>query len=417
MSDNYLITGYWGEPHVTAENDRGINAGIFGKGKLVLPVGEQFRAEFMGQGVVRMYDGKLIDNGAAAGIPAGRYIDLQISEAGQGMKRNDLIVFQYTKDSATLVERGYFAVLKGAETAATATDPTFSESDLLSDNATRDIMALWRVRVEGSVISAPEQLFEVYNPTQYSQHGIITTGTGAAYEAKVEGLKELKAGESFIMVPHVGSTIETPTLNVNGLGAKPIRRRITGNSALTTPSKEVGWLSQGRPVTVTCVPYINNLCWVIDAQPNANDLYGSVPIKNGGTGADNAEEGLRNLGGISKKLLWENDDPSAAYPGKIIGCSLDGYDGFEVLYISDYLDLVVKTTGYLPYYPGVKFAMDCVTVVSSGTTPCIQKRTGYVQTYSPYVEAGQQCAWGQTTMAENNFACIPYRVYGYKNIS
>jgi hypothetical protein len=112
---NYLITGYWGEPHVTAENDRGINAGIFGAGRFVLPVGEQFRAEYIGNNTIRMYDGKLMDNGAAAGIPAGQYIDLLISEASQGRKRNDLIVFQYRKDSSSMVETGEFVVIKGVE--------------------------------------------------------------------------------------------------------------------------------------------------------------------------------------------------------------------------------------------------------------------------------------------------------------
>lgn len=411
MADNYLITGYWGEPHVTAENDRGINAGIFGKGKFVLPVGEQFRAEYIGNNTVRMYDGKLIDNGAAAGIPAGRYVDITISEAGQGMKRNDIIAFQYTKDASTLVETGIFVVLRGNETAGVAVDRALHHEDLLSDEATLDLMGLWRVRVEGSTIHPPEPLFDVYVPTQYSQHGIITTGTGAAYEAQVEGIKELKAGESFIMVPHVVSTTATPTLNVNGLGAKIIRRRISGNSALTTTAKSDAWLSKEKPVTVV----FNGTYWVIDAQPNANDLYGDVPIESGGTGADNAEEALRNLGGISKTLLWENTDPSAAFPRKNIPCILDGYDGFEILYISDYLDLVCKTTGYLPYYNGVKFAMDCVTI--AGTTPGIQKRVGYVSNYQPNVEAGQQCTFGQTAMSENNYACIPYRVYGYKNIS
>ena len=94
MANNYLITGYWGEPHVTAENDRGIHAGIFGVGRYVLPIGRQFSAEYIGNNVIRMYDGKLLDNGAAAGIPAGEYVDLMISNAGQGMNRNDLIVFQ-----------------------------------------------------------------------------------------------------------------------------------------------------------------------------------------------------------------------------------------------------------------------------------------------------------------------------------
>ena len=36
MAKNYLITGYWGEPHVTSENDRGIHAGTFGIGRFLL---------------------------------------------------------------------------------------------------------------------------------------------------------------------------------------------------------------------------------------------------------------------------------------------------------------------------------------------------------------------------------------------
>ena len=62
MDRNYLITGYWGEPHVTAENDRGVNAGIFGVGKFVLNVGKKFKAEYIGNNTVRMYDGTLPSN-------------------------------------------------------------------------------------------------------------------------------------------------------------------------------------------------------------------------------------------------------------------------------------------------------------------------------------------------------------------
>lgn len=161
MADNYLITGYWGEPHVTAENDRGIHAGIFGAGRFVLPVGEQFRAEYIGNNIIRMYDGKLIDNGAAAGIPAGRYIEMLIPEAGQGMKRNDLIVFQYSRDASTLIESGTFVLIQGSETTGTASDPALTQEDLLTDNASLDQFALWRIPVTGSAVSAPVQMFTV----------------------------------------------------------------------------------------------------------------------------------------------------------------------------------------------------------------------------------------------------------------
>lgn len=160
MANNYLITGYWGEPHVTPENDRGFNAAVFGTGRFVLPVGEQFRAEYIGNNTVRIHDGKLLDNGALAGIPAGTYVDLLIPEAGQGLYRSDLIVFEYRKDPNTLVETGQFVVIHGTEMVNDTRDPDLVQQDLLTDTATIDQMPLWRVTVSGAIIDAPEQIFE-----------------------------------------------------------------------------------------------------------------------------------------------------------------------------------------------------------------------------------------------------------------
>lgn len=360
MADNYLITGYWGGPHVTAENDRGINAAIFGPGRFVLPVGEQFRAGYIGNNTIRVYDGKLVDNGAAGGIPAGKYVDLLISEAGQGMNRNDLIVFQYSKDTSTLVESGTFVVVKGTETTGTASDPALTQADLLSDSATFDQMALWRVPVSTATISAPVQVFTVLNnlqgvksvadgkaprshastgttygaasasvyghakasgttpkapgtaavgsetaafargdhvhPEQVSAHGINTGGTGAAYTATVEGITALTAGASFIMIPHVASTSTAPTLNVNGLGAKAIRRMLSDNSTTTVASAMADWLGASKPIRVT----YNGLYWIADLnRPKATDIYGSVGIENGGHGGTTVEEAQTNLGIIT----------------------------------------------------------------------------------------------------------------------
>lgn len=171
---NYLITGYWGQPHVTSENDRGINAGIIGAGRYVLPVGEQFKADYIGNNTIRLYDGKLVDNGAAAGIPAGEYIDLYVPNAKDGMKRNDIIAFQYSQDISTLIESGQFVVIQGEETSGTAADPEMVQADLLSNRATLDQMALWRVSIAGSVIAAPVPLFSVSK----SLSDVSTSGGG-----------------------------------------------------------------------------------------------------------------------------------------------------------------------------------------------------------------------------------------------
>ncbi len=190
MANNYLITGYWGEPHVTAENDRGINAAIFGTGRFVLPVGEQFKAEYIGNNTIRMYDGKLMDNGAAAGIPVGEYVDLLIANAGSGKKRNDLIVFQYSKDSSTLIESGTFVVVQGEETSGTAADPALTQEDLLSDEAVLDQFALWRITVSGTTIAAPVKVFSAATANQAdtnahisntnNPHGVTTKQIGAS---------------------------------------------------------------------------------------------------------------------------------------------------------------------------------------------------------------------------------------------
>lgn len=153
MADNYLITGYHGQPHVTAENDRGINAGIVGEGKYVLPVGQQFKAEYIGGNIVRLYDGKLMDNGAAAGIPNGEYIDLHVTNATQGMNRKDYIIFQYSKDPSTLIENGAFIVLQGEESTGTAVPPTLTLGNLLDPNSTMDQMALWQVNISSTTIA------------------------------------------------------------------------------------------------------------------------------------------------------------------------------------------------------------------------------------------------------------------------
>lgn len=159
---NFLITGFHGEPHVTAENDRGLHAAQFGGGRYVLPVGQRFRAEYIGNNTIRLYDGKLVDGGAAGGIPAGEYIDLYVPETAQGMYRNDLIVFQYEQSPHTLIETGSFVVVLGTEaaTAEEAADPELQQQDLLSGTATFDQMPLWRVSVASTVISEPVALFE-----------------------------------------------------------------------------------------------------------------------------------------------------------------------------------------------------------------------------------------------------------------
>lgn len=235
MAENYLITGYWGEPHVTAENDRGIHAAIFGAGRFVLPVGKQFKAEYIGNNTIRMHDGKLLDNGAAAGIPAGEYVDLVISNAGQGMNRNDLIVFQYEQNVSSLIETGNFVVIQGEETSGTASDPALTQNDLLSGEATFDQMALWRVPVSGTVVSEPVQLFTVADNVVSAKAAANTAQTTATSAASAASAAQ--------------TTANTAVTNAANAQSSADAAQTTANAAM--PKSNFSWNSSTATLNIT----------------------------------------------------------------------------------------------------------------------------------------------------------------------
>lgn len=124
--------------------------------------------------------------------------------------------------------------------------------------------------------------------------GVTTAGTGAAYTATVSSISALTAGVSFIMVPHTVSTSTTPTLNVNGLGAKTLKRRLSNMSTAKQAGYNTTWLAASVPFRVT----YDGTDWIVEGQtkPAVADLYGTLAIDKGGTGATTAEQARINLG-------------------------------------------------------------------------------------------------------------------------
>lgn len=136
---------------------------------------------------------------------------------------------------------------------------------------------------------------EIYDEAVRTQvNGIKTAGTGAAYTATVKAIDTLATGVGFIMIPHTNSTTTAPTLNVNDLGAKNIRTRLSSAAKSTIALPDADFISSGYPVKVV----YDGSQWIIEdmTQPDVNGLYGTVPINKGGTGATTVSDARNALG-------------------------------------------------------------------------------------------------------------------------
>lgn len=150
---------------------------------------------------------------------------------------------------------------------------------------------------------------------------------GAAYTCTVDGITELTASASFIGIPTIVSTSTSVTLNVNGLGAKQLRRGVSTSSGTTTAGYNESWLAAGKPLRIM----YDGLFWIVDnARPYAADLMGTVPIANGGTGASDGAIGLANLLAAGSTVLSSNQYgdalPDAGTAGRVFFKKSDGSD-------------------------------------------------------------------------------------------
>lgn len=157
---------------------------------------------------------------------------------------------------------------------------------------------------------------------------VTTGGTGAAYTATVSSITALTAGASFIMIPNVVSISTAPTLNVNGLGAKTIRRRYIGYvTNAVAAGYSASWLSAGKPVRMI----YDGTYWIAEGRgkPYAPDLYGTTAVSHGGTGATTLTSGSYLVGNGTSAVALKTpaqvkEDIGAAGKWELIGTLVSG---------------------------------------------------------------------------------------------
>lgn len=191
----------------------------------------------------------------------------------------------------------------------------YTGGSIYNANANLSLFAVWR-RIP---IMKSLNGYEIYDEAvRELALGVTTTGTGAAYKADVKAIDALTVGVNFTIVPHVTCTTLSPTLDVNGFGAKPIKQRLSSGLTNTIALASNDMFAKGKPVEV----FYDGTSWVIDMQaPDATHLHGvvpvgslpTVPVNKGGTGATTAFAALNNLG-----ITWGTAEaPAKGTPNSI----------------------------------------------------------------------------------------------------
>lgn len=150
-----IITGKTGKPHVTSQQDREINMSMFGKGNVVLPIGQQLRAELTSSNNIRIYDGMLSIQGCVASIGADGYQDLTIESLTTGTERTDYVCAKYVKENSTGYESISLVVISGTD----GNPPTIADNEI-RNGATEAYFPLYSVKIKSATELTLTPLFE-----------------------------------------------------------------------------------------------------------------------------------------------------------------------------------------------------------------------------------------------------------------
>ena len=164
MSDNILVTGRWGETHVTSAQAGNFNSGVVGAGCYVM---SGLDATMTNANTCHISPGFGSFNGRDFEVPAGG-IDLTIENGTQAQYRNDLVVVRYALEPSSQTESAELVVVKGAPAASDPADPAINEGSILDGDSPVD-MPLWRIPIDGITVGDPVRLFQTVAPLADAQ--------------------------------------------------------------------------------------------------------------------------------------------------------------------------------------------------------------------------------------------------------
>lgn len=323
-----IITGYKAEPHITSQQDRNVNMGIFGTGAYITNLGSKLAATVVSANEITIADGLLVAEGCTAEVERGTSESMEIANGSQGMRRIDLIVARYTREAGTGVEDMQLAVITGTPAASNPATPSYNTGSIANGDTLVDF-PLYTVNLNGISIESVTRnvsyielatssaLSSARTALQNSINSVNTTLTNLINTTKTQLQNSINSLSSTLST--VSSRVGTATLNTTAKNALAAINELLGkintansnissntskintaNSNITSVTNRVSSLETKTAGLVKTLSYdiaanSNNY-----KQLNASSMY--LLILNGGT-TSNTVRGIYQIGVTGSKVL------------------------------------------------------------------------------------------------------------------
>lgn len=257
-----IITGYRGEGHVTSQQNRITNIGIFGSGTYIIGnVGSLMAASVISANEIQIADGLLIAEGCTAEIPRGTSESLAIENGSQGTKRKDLIVARYTRESGTRIESMELVVITGTPASSNPAAPSYNTGSITGGDTLVDF-PLFTVNIDGITIESVTRLVGYAEVSSKSYvDAINTTLTNLINTTKNNLQSAINSVSSTLST--VSGRVGTATLNTtakNALAAinELLTKINTANSSITATNNRIDTTNSNLSTTNSNVTAVSN---------------------------------------------------------------------------------------------------------------------------------------------------------------
>jgi len=299
-----IITGYKSEGHVTSQQDRLTNIGIFGSGTFIVGnVGSLMAASVISANEVQIADGLLIAEGCTAEIPRGTSESLAIENGSQGTKRKDLIVARYTRESGTKIESMELVVITGTPASSNPAAPSYNTGSITGGDTLVDF-PLFTVNIDGITIESVTRLVGYAEvPSKSYVDAINTTLTNLINTTKNNLQSAINSLSSTLAT--VSNRVGTANLNTSAKNALAAINELlakinTANSNITAVANRATALETKTAGIVKSISYDVAASSNNYKQLNASSMY--LLILNAGT-TSNAVRGIYQIGVTGSKAL------------------------------------------------------------------------------------------------------------------